>query len=131
MKNFEAFRSIIEDATGKDNDLGHLAARHYHHASHRSGYRDDTTGDPAKHDHAARAVETRIRKHHGSAAVKAVKQNSDHALEHDTDGSASSKRKHQEFVKKHLGGAGSDSHKKYKKTVDKSNGFTGGGLHHD
>jgi len=126
----EELRQILESS---NSDLGHLAAKHFEH--HGNSDPDMGHPDPERAGHAAKATLNRIKKVHGASAASAVKQHSSDANDHD-NGSLSGSKKgfHGDFVKKHLGGKGSDSHKAYKAHM-KATGHTqqniGQKTHHD
>ena len=127
----EAYLQMIEES--KNSDLGHLAAKHFEH----SGNADPDMGhpDPERSGKAAHATLNRIKQTHGASAASAVKKHSQDANDHD-NGTVSGSKKgfHGDFVKKHLGGKGSDSHKAYKAHM-KATGYTKDNLgqktHHD
>ena len=105
-------------STGKDTDLGHLAARHYQHTIYKPGQRHFDYHDGKNHVAAIKSIEDKIKQHHGADAVKAVRKHSKQADAYD-DGKGGNSF-HKAFAKKHLGGAGSDSHKKYMAGLPKS-----------
>ena len=105
-------------SSGKDTDIGHLAARHYQHTIYKSGQRDKDYHGGKNHVAAIKSIEGKIKQHHGADAVKAVRKHSKQADSYD-DGKGNNSF-HKSFAQKHLGGAGSDSHKKYMAGLPKS-----------
>jgi hypothetical protein len=105
-------------STGKDTDIGHLAARHYQHTIYKSGQRDKDYHGGKNHVAAIKSIEGKIKQHHGADAVKAVRKHSKQADSYD-DGKGNNSF-HKSFAQKHLGGAGSNSHKKYMAGLPKS-----------
>ena len=123
MLKFNKFKSetAVEGyvgSTGKDTDLGHLAARHYQHTIYSPGQRHFDYHDGKKHVAAIKSIEGKIKQHHGADAVKAVRKHSKQADSY--DGGKGNNSFHKSFAQKHLGGAGSDSHKKYMAGLPKS-----------
>jgi hypothetical protein len=87
-----------------ENNLGHLAAKHFQNYGKA----------------AAGQILNKIKSVHGDKAAAAVKQHTSDADNHD-NGMVSSGKKgfHGDFVKKHLGGSGSEAHKAYKSHMNK------------
>ena len=126
MKTFQEIRE------GTNSDLGHLAAKHYHHTAHGSDYSESP--NPERHQKAAHATLNRIKKQHGAHAAKAVSDHSENAFAHDNGSVGPNKKFHHSFVSKHLGGNGSASHKQYKSVMKKNNhteNMTGQKMHHE
>ena len=119
----EAYRIYTESVRQiEESNLGHLAAKHFQHygnSNSESGHRN-----PERASQAAAQTLNRIKSVHGASAAAAVKQHSADADNHD-NGTVSSGKKgfHSDFVKKHLGGSGSEEHKAYKSHMDKM-GYT-------
>lgn len=115
-----------EEVEQISESLGKLAGQHHWHSAQASPYSDNDEDDIRHHQAQAKKIAGEIKKKHGDAALKAVKHNTENAIQHDsgTMGNAS-KKTHSDFVKKHLGGVNSSEHKEYKKHVYDGESTTG------
>jgi hypothetical protein len=122
----EAYRvytdSLRQIEESKNTNLGHLAAKHFQHYGNSNP--DSGHPNPDRAHQAATQTLHKIKSLHGDKAASAVKQHTDDADNHDNGMAGSGKKTfHKDFVKKHLGGSGSEAHKAYKSHMNKM-GYT-------
>lgn len=98
----KALNETIRDVVLGEESLGTLAAR--------SAFGGRVSGVTRK----------KIEAKHGKSVADAVQKHSERAFEHDNGQVSHGKSFHHEFVKKHLGGKGSQDHKDYKAYMSKA-----------
>jgi len=98
----KALNETIKDVVLGEESLGTLAAR--------SAFGGKVSGVTRK----------KIEAKHGKHVADAVQKHSERAFEHDNGQVSHGKSFHHEFVKKHLGGKGSQDHKDYKAYMSKA-----------